>query len=466
MASVAEKVQKLRALVSLLQDASETIIADWRADSAATDSGKDSVWNSSVPSPALYEARRVALGACGMYIDLVQDSATRLTEVASSYLPARALHIAVRAKIADFLASADQNEGIHIAVLSREVGIGEQKLLQILRCLACIHIFAEVQHNRFANTPTSMRIANDDLIRLHRTTEANVAAVNLPDVVLDPGKTFSTSIRDSAFNVTYGTDKPLFEYVEYAEEHGKDSTTSLPFTPPNVWAKGMVASGQLESVPIFADYPWGDLGKRVIVDVGGGIGGLSLQLAMRFPKLQFVVQDRPQMIQQAREAWEKDFPVALEEERVQFMAHDFFTEQTVREADVYVLRQILHDWPDDDCITILGHLRQAMRRDSCILVVDIIIHPSVGSSCLKDAPPPLLRNYGSAQLVGSTRDLAMLTLFNACERTPEHLSTLAMAAGLRLEKVWECRGMNHVTELRRDDTSPTFEAGSEPASSL
>lgn len=47
------------------------------------------------------------------------------------------------------------------------------------------------------------------------------------------------------------------------------------------------------------------------------------------------------MIQQAREAWEKDFPVALEEERVQFMAHDFFTEQTVREADVYVLRQIL-----------------------------------------------------------------------------------------------------------------------------
>ncbi|EED84023.1 predicted protein [Postia placenta Mad-698-R] len=336
MASVAEKVQKLRALVSLLQDASETIIADWRADSAATDSGKDSVWNSSVPSPALYEARRVALGACGMYIDLVQDSATRLTEVASSYLPARALHIACRSKRRNTYCGSKPRGGHRVAKAV--------------------------------------------------TTEANIAAVNLRDVVLDPGKTFSTSIRESAFNVTYGTDKPLFEYVEL---------------------------------------PMGGLGEA---------GGLSLQLAMRFPKLQFVVQDRPKMIQQAREAWEKDFPVALEEERVQFMAHDFFTEQTVREADVYVLRQILHDWPDDDCITILGHLRQAMRRDSCILVVDIIIHPSVGSSCLKDAPLPLLRNYGSAQLVGSTRDLAMLTLFNACERTPEHLSTLAVAAGLRLEK--------------------------------
>ena len=71
------------------------------------------------------------------------------------------------------------------------------------------------------------------------------------------------------------------------------------------------------------------------------IGGVSLTLAQRFPDLHFIVQDRPFVIQQAEEVWAREVPGALASGRLRLMTHNFFEEQPVKSADVYVMRLIL-----------------------------------------------------------------------------------------------------------------------------
>ena len=76
-------------------------------------------------------------------------------------------------------------------------------------------------------------------------------------------------------------------------------------------------------------YPWGELGSGTVVDLGGSLGHAAFAVASKFPELNFVVQDRPSTIEAAREK-----PGV----NVKFMVHDFFEEQPVKGADVYLCR--------------------------------------------------------------------------------------------------------------------------------
>lgn len=63
-------------------------------------------------------------------------------------------------------------------------------------------------------------------------------------------------------------------------------------------------------------------------------------------------------------------------DRVQFLAHNFFEVQPVIGADVYILRHICHDWSAENSIKILRQLVPAMKANSKILLVEIVVLPS------------------------------------------------------------------------------------------
>lgn len=80
-------------------------------------------------------------------------------------------------------------------------------------------------------------------------------------------------------------------------------------------------------------YPWDTIGDNIaggtVVDIGGSIGTSSILLARRFSKLKFIVQDLPGPIANGKDAVPADVS-----DRVEFIVHDFFTEQPVN-ADAY-----------------------------------------------------------------------------------------------------------------------------------
>lgn len=266
--------------------------------------------------------------------------------------------------------------------------------------------------------------------------------------MLNPVKGHSTSNRETAWQEAIGSDQTVWEYLEQKVE--QPDGTLVPRPSLAVWAHGMVAGGRADASCLDADYPWESLGNSTVVDVGGGAGGTSLDLSRKFPNLSFVVEDRPSTIQQAEYVWAHEYPQAIQTGRVKLVPHNFFSKQPIRGAEVYFMRYILHDWPDDECVTILSHLCDAMSPTSKLLIVDKVLNTSVGSDQLKPAPFPLPANYGVAQAFGNLHDLAMMACHNGMERTPEMLEAVAQRAGLKITKILESRSTMSIIEMVRE----------------
>lgn len=66
------------------------------------------------------------------------------------------------------------------------------------------------------------------------------------------------------------------------------------------------------------------------------------------------------------------------------MGHDFFTEQPVKGAEVYLLKWILHCWSDKYARNILRALIPALRRGSKIVLHEYILPESEALPTLGD----------------------------------------------------------------------------------
>ena len=77
------------------------------------------------------------------------------------------------------------------------------------------------------------------------------------------------------------------------------------------------------------NYDWAaiDAVSGTVVDVGGSHGFVCVDLARRYRKMKFVVQDLPKTVASAPKL-EGDFG-----QRIMFQPHDFFTTQPVKGAD-------------------------------------------------------------------------------------------------------------------------------------
>ena len=97
-------------------------------------------------------------------------------------------------------------------------------------------------------------------------------------------------------------------------------------------------------------------------------------------------------------------------------AGDFF-ETVPAGGDAYVLSHIIHDWNEDQCLTILGHCRKAIKPDGRLLIVEMVLPAG-------DTPHP-----------GKMLDMVMLVIPGGQERTEAEYASLLGKAGFRLSRV-------------------------------
>ncbi|KAF8811230.1 hypothetical protein BYT27DRAFT_7252947 [Phlegmacium glaucopus] len=206
-------------------------------------------------------------------------------------------------------------------------------------------------------------------------------------------------------------------------------------------------------------FDWNSLPQGgIVVDVGGGIGSTSRLLASAFSStdegglgLKFIIQDRPVVVEMgdkvllgrrnAQNYWNQ-------QSHSKASLHDFFTPQPVQNAAVFLLRAVLHDWPDDFARRILLQLREAATNDTKLLVADFILplacpDDTSASGGLEGvegaesilAPAPLLSNLGRASANGYWMDLTMQVMFNSQERTLREIVVLAASSGWKVVRV-------------------------------
>ena len=110
-------------------------------------------------------------------------------------------------------------------------------------------------------------------------------------------------------------------------------------------------------------FDWRAFGKATMVDIGGGIGLVSVALAQAFPDLKITVQDFQGTIDEGIRHLPDDL-----RDRVRFMAHDATQSQPMKGADIYFERNVLHDYPDAMCVKIIRNLVPALKKGASVII--------------------------------------------------------------------------------------------------
>lgn len=150
-------------------------------------------------------------------------------------------------------------------------------------------------------------------------------------------------------------------------------------------------------------------GKRVM-DVGGGSGELLAQILIAHPTASGVLLDMPHAVASARD----NLGSRGLEGRCEFVSGDFF-QSVPSGADVYVLKSVIHDWPDERAVAILRSCHEAARPGNRLLVIERLM--------------PARLHPGADHEELARCDLHMLVALGAQERTLEQLQALLRAAG-------------------------------------
>jgi SAM-dependent methyltransferase len=198
------------------------------------------------------------------------------------------------------------------------------------------------------------------------------------------------------------------------ELHGKPAFEWLADEPAlaEIFNHAMTSFSSFSIAPVIAAYDFSPY--PTIVDVGGGHGRLLAAILAATPAARGVLFDLPQVVAGARTLL-RDHHV---QDRVRIVEGSFF-EHVPDDGDAYVLKHVIHDWPDDDAVRILRNVRAAARKGKRVLLVEMVI-------------PNHDRDFP-----GKWLDLQMLIAAAARERTASEYGQLLNRAGFQMTRVVE-----------------------------
>lgn len=154
-------------------------------------------------------------------------------------------------------------------------------------------------------------------------------------------------------------------------------------------------------------------GSRVVADIGGGHGGLLAGVLAAHPHVNGVLFDIPAALADAH----GHLAMRGVADRCRLVPGDFFS-AVPSGADAYLLKFILHDWLDAECVRILQSCRTAMATQSRLLIIERLLPPR--------ATPEDMRVVMA--------DMQMMVTVGGQERTVADFERLLAAANLDLER--------------------------------
>jgi hypothetical protein len=315
----------------------------------------------------------------------------RFSELMWGLAGTQCLHVVARLGVADALAAGPRP----IADVARDVGADPDALERILRWLTAMGVFTQP-----APGVAGLTEVGELLVDGHpATTRYN--ALFFGDLTY---RTWAGAVETArtgrpAFAEHFGT--PFFDYLA---EHPEDAETF----------NRAMQGGSAARLPALVAWDWAGVGA--VVDVGGGNGAVLRALLAEHPHLRGTVFDLPNVVESAA----REIAAAGLADRCEVVGGSFF-DRVPDGGDVYILAQILHDWHDDDACRILTRVRESMREDAVLLVLELIVPED-------DMPHP-------AKLV----DLQMLFLLGGRERTRTQWAELLRRGGFELAGVTDGR---------------------------
>jgi len=153
--------------------------------------------------------------------------------------------------------------------------------------------------------------------------------------------------------------------------------------------------------------------SRVLCDVGGGYGALLCAILAACPAMRGMLLEQAHVAIGARSYVESQ---GLGK-RCRVVEGDFF-EGVPEGADTYVMKSIVHDWPDARAAAILGNCGKALKAGGRVILIERLM-PALAN----DAPDTV------------RVDLHMLAVTGGRERSEAEYRQLLEAAGFSLRRI-------------------------------
>lgn len=301
----------------------------------------------------------------------------------------QALTAAAELGVADALADGP----LPIDELANRVSADPDALARLLRALISRGVFRRRRDGRYALNRLADTLRSDAEVsltgaaRFYGSRQHREHWTGLTDSIRT-GKPVVPALRG----------KEMFDYLAEDPEFGE------------LFNQAMTSFSELATAMAVAVYDFS--GFATIADVGGGHGRLLAAILAAAPDARGVLYDLPQVVAGA--------PALLQQhgiaDRVQITEGSFF-DHVPGGADAYVLKNIIHDWPDERALQILSNVRAAARDGATLLLVELVI-------------PGHDREF-----LGKWADLEMLVIAGARERTAAEYRDLLQRAGFRMTRV-------------------------------
>ena len=329
-----------------------------------------------------------------------QNTQELLTRMIAGSVISKLISVAATLGIADELAKGPKS----IDYLAKKFDVHSRSFYRLMRTLASIGIFVEQERDTFGMTPLAEPLQSDV-----SNSVCNAAiclcggwAWRSQDELLHSIKT-----GEPAFDHVFGMG--LFDYLDAnsaAAEVFNDTMTQI-------------TNHDLKAV--LATYDFSDI--NILVDVGGGHGSLISGILKAYPKMQGILADLPFVLEGA------DKLLASEgvDNRCQRIETDFF-KNVPSGGDAYLLRNIIHDWDDEESITILKNCHQQMGKTSKLLLVQAVVPPE--------------NEHDPSKIL----DIEMLLYTKGLERTAEEYESLFNRAGFELTQIIPTDGLPSIIE--------------------
>lgn len=314
------------------------------------------------------------------------DAAAELLRLVNAYRMSQAIHVAATLRLSDHLAGGP----LSITELAAAADCDEGALYRLMRALSAAGVYEESPDGRFSATAVGEELRSD----AERGLAGWARFVGRPNTWQAWGA-LEHSVRtgENAFSSVHGQ-----SVWAYRSDHPEEGT---------IFDDAMTAMSRYVADAVLWAYPF----EGVVADIGGGRGAMLTAILRRFPDTRGVLFDQPHVV--------AGVDLGDVADRCEVAGGDMFAGVPAG-ADVYVLKSVLHDWPDDRAIEILRACRQAMKPGAAVVILERVL-----------AGPP----HEPPGLASALSDLNMLVGPGGQERTSDEYARLLAAAGLRLERV-------------------------------
>jgi hypothetical protein len=299
------------------------------------------------------------------------------------------LRVAAELDIAGIL----QKEPLTITQLAERTGSDTEALSRMMRALSSEKIFRKTKNGTYKNTALSRPLADGKgsirYMLIQHLSTVNWSAFNELPYAIQSGK--------SAFSKVYG-----MKIYDYLSQHPQESA---------LFDRSMTNLSEIAIEPILSAYNFSRY--PVIADLGGGEGLLLSSILYKNKNSRGILFDLQEGVASSGLILKK-FNV---ENRVTVIPASFF-DTAPAGADLYILKNIIHNWGDDDCIRILDNIRKVMPAHGKIIILEMIL------------------DEGNKASFGKLIDIQMMVFMeNGKERTRREYEMLLDTAGLRLNRV-------------------------------